>query len=58
MSAYLYNPYTGEKRDLRDVVSDPQGLLIVAPGEELKAAKGHKYDPDCVCDDCLWIGCI
>ncbi len=28
----LFNPYTGEPRDVRDVQSDPQGILIVPPG--------------------------
>lgn len=28
----LFNPYTGEPRDVRDVQSDPQGLLIVPFG--------------------------
>lgn len=31
--AWLYNPWTGERRDARDVGSDPQGLLIIPPGE-------------------------
>lgn len=29
----LFNPYTGEPRDARDVQSDPQGILIVPPGK-------------------------
>ena len=29
----LFNPYTGEPRDVRDVQSDPQGVLIVPPGK-------------------------
>ena len=29
----LFNPYTGEPRDVRDVQSDPQGILIVPPGK-------------------------
>lgn len=28
----LFNPYTGEPRDVRDVQSDPQGILIVPLG--------------------------
>jgi len=28
----LFNPYTGEPRDVRDVQSDPQGQLITPPG--------------------------
>jgi hypothetical protein len=36
----LFNPYTGEPRDVRDVQSDPQGILIVPPGRvEMLAAK-------------------
>lgn len=35
----LFNPYTGEPRDVRDVRSDPQGILIVPPGKvEMLAA--------------------
>lgn len=34
----LFNPYTGEPRDVRDVQSDPQGILIVPPGAMLAAA--------------------
>lgn len=35
----LFNPYTGEPRDVRDVQSDPQGILIVPPGKvEMLAA--------------------
>lgn len=29
----LFNPYSGEPRDVRDVQSDPQGVLIVPPGK-------------------------
>ena len=29
----MFNPYTGEPRDVRDVQSDPQGILIVPPGK-------------------------
>lgn len=28
----LFNPYTGEPRDARDIASDPHGQLIVPPG--------------------------
>ena len=36
----LFNPYTGQPRDVRDVQSDPQGILIVPPGKvEMRAAK-------------------
>jgi hypothetical protein len=29
----LFNPYTGQPRDVRDVQSDPQGVLIVPVGK-------------------------
>jgi hypothetical protein len=36
----LFNPYTGDPRDVRDVQSDPQGILIVPPGKvEMRASK-------------------
>jgi hypothetical protein len=36
----LFNPYTGEPRDVRDVQSDPQGILIAPPGKvEMLAVK-------------------
>ena len=35
----MFNPYTGEPRDVRDVQSDPQGILIAPPGRvEMLAA--------------------
>ncbi len=35
----LFNPYTGQPRDVRDVQSDPQGILIVPPGKvEMRAS--------------------
>ncbi|WP_212646424.1 hypothetical protein [Delftia sp. PE138] len=34
----LFNPYTGEPRDARDIASDPHGVLIVPPGAMLAAA--------------------
>ena len=34
----LFNPYTGEPRDVRDVQSDPTGILIVPPGNVFPAA--------------------
>lgn len=36
--AWLFNPYTGEKRNAHDVGSDPTGFLILAPGQVLKSA--------------------
>ena len=40
----LFNPYTGEPRDVRDVQSDPQGILIVPPGKvhQLAAMQGDR----------------
>jgi hypothetical protein len=38
----LFNPYTGERRDERDVQSDPRGELIVPPGMvDIHAAQEH-----------------
>ena len=34
----LFNPYSGEPRDVRDVQSDPQGILIRPPGADMLAA--------------------
>lgn len=33
MTAWLFNPWTGARRDARDVGSDVQGHLIIPPGE-------------------------
>ncbi|AOV05689.1 hypothetical protein BI380_32455 [Delftia tsuruhatensis] len=38
MPPVLFNPYTGEPRDARDIASDPHGVLIVPPGAMLAAA--------------------
>ena len=32
--AWLFNPWTGEKRDPRDIGSDVTGILIIPPGEK------------------------
>jgi len=37
--AWLFNPWSGDKRDSRDIGSDVFGLLMVAPGESIKAMK-------------------
>lgn len=34
----LFSPYTGEPRDARDIQSDPQGVLIIPPGADLRAS--------------------
>lgn len=36
--AWRYNPWTGAKRDSRDVGADPLGALIVPPDEQLRQA--------------------
>jgi hypothetical protein len=37
-----FNPYTGQPRDPRDIASDPEGLLMVAPGKtDMLAAVVH-----------------
>lgn len=35
----LFNPYTGQPRDPRDIESDPHGKLIVKPGAPLAVAQ-------------------
>lgn len=35
--AWLFNPWTGERRDAGDVGSDTHGHLIVPPGEPIYA---------------------
>lgn len=34
----LFNPYSGRPRDPRDIQSDPEGILMLDPGEPLLAA--------------------
>ena len=42
----LFNPYTGEPRDVRDVQSDPQGILIAPLGKvEMLAANAVQPEP-------------
>jgi hypothetical protein len=43
----LTNPWNGEPRDIRDVESDPTGILMVEPGKPLRAAD----QPDAVLRD-------
>ena len=33
--AWIYNPWTGDKRDPRDIGSDVLGLLIIPPNESI-----------------------
>ena len=35
--AWLYNPWSGDKRDARDIGTDVYGLLILPTGETLLA---------------------
>ena len=35
-TAWLFNPWTGERRDARDVGSDVLGRVILPPGEAMK----------------------
>lgn len=35
----LFDPYTGEPRDARDIASDPQGVLIVPPGAAIQPVR-------------------
>lgn len=37
-AVWVFNPWTGQLRDERDIQSDPWGVLIAAPGEPLEAA--------------------
>ena len=39
--AWLFNPWTGDKRHPYDIGSDPFGNLITAPGDALIAAAGQ-----------------
>lgn len=36
-TAWLFNPWTGDRRDARDVGSDVLGRAILPPGESMKA---------------------
>ena len=42
-TAWLFNPWTGTRRDARDVGSDVQGLLIAPPNAWLT---GRTHDKD------------
>jgi hypothetical protein len=47
-TAWLFNPWTGDRRDARDVGSDCFGHLILPPGEPLFASlrKERVIHPD------------
>ena len=47
----MFNPYTGEPRDVRDVQSDPQGILIVPPGKVEMLATPPAKAADSVLED-------
>ena len=48
----MFNPYTGEPRDVRDVQSDSQGILIAPPGMvEMLAATPPAQAADSVLED-------
>lgn len=47
----MFNPYTGEPRDVRDVQSDPQGILIVPPGKVEMLATPPAQAADSVLED-------
>lgn len=42
----LVNPYTGQARDMRDVDSDPYGLLVVDPTNSLMVYTGRKVSDE------------
>jgi hypothetical protein len=42
--AWLFNPWTGARRDARDVGSDTFGLLIQPPGEPIRTSQGERSD--------------
>ena len=42
--AWLFNPWTGDRRGARDVGSDTFGLLIVPPGEPVYAASNIQIE--------------
>lgn len=37
-TAWIFNPWTGDRRNAGDVGSDVQGVLIIPPGEPVYAA--------------------
>ncbi|TFZ80592.1 hypothetical protein [Candidatus Macondimonas diazotrophica] len=44
MTAWLFDPWTGRRRDAREVGSDVQGLFIIPPGDPVYAATlGHRH---------------
>lgn len=48
-TAWLFNPWTGEKRDARNIGSDIGGLLIIPPNEPIYLERSLSGDlMDCV----------
>ena len=48
-TAWLFNPWTGERRDARNVGSDVVGHLITPPGEPIRLARSLSSElMDCV----------
>ena len=48
-TAWLFNPWTGERRDARNVGSDVAGHLIIPPGDPIRLARSLSDDlMDCV----------
>lgn len=38
-----YNPWTGVRRQPADIASDPTGLLLVAPGDDVPTSNGGSH---------------
>ena len=36
---WYFNPWTGEQRRAQDIVSDQTGVLVLPPGEPMRAAR-------------------
>lgn len=43
LGTWRHNPWTGTRRDDHDIGSDPKGLLILPPGEELVAVSDRAW---------------
>lgn len=44
IGTWIYNPWTGQPRDQRDIESDPQGRLMKAPKTECTLAAGKRKE--------------
>lgn len=50
LGTWFYNPWTGTRRDDLDIASDPKGLLILPPDEEMAAASDWiEWQGTCAC---------